>query len=61
MAPIPSACSGCRQPFAVQDVRRRLVLLEGTLALCSECEWRASHPETINDRLRRLVSARAAA
>ena len=60
MAPIPSACSGCRRPFAAQDARRRLVMLEGTLALCSECDWRASHPETIHERIRRIESTRAA-
>ena len=45
MAPLPTACSACRQPFSFGDPRRRLVSLEGTLALCSECEWRTTHPE----------------
>jgi hypothetical protein len=45
MAPLPMACSACRQPFALGDPRRRLVSLEGKLALCSECDWRITHPE----------------
>ena len=45
MAPLPKACSACRQSFSLGDPRRRLVTLEGMVALCSECEWRTTHPE----------------
>lgn len=45
MAPLPRACSGCRQAFDTTDPRRRLVVLEARYALCSECEWTAAHPE----------------
>ena len=47
MPPLPRLCSGCQRPFDRTDPRRRLVVLENAHALCGECEWRATHPESM--------------
>jgi hypothetical protein len=47
MPPLPFICSNCRRPFDSIDPRRRLVVLETEYALCGECEWRATHPESL--------------
>ncbi len=45
MSPLPTICTHCRRPFADQDARRRLTILEHRMALCGECAWVAEHPE----------------
>ena len=45
MSALPAHCSACREPFADSGVSRRLAMLEGSRAFCSDCLWRVDHPE----------------
>jgi hypothetical protein len=45
MSALPAHCSACRLPFAESGTSRRLAVLEGRRAICSDCLWRVDHPE----------------
>jgi predicted CXXCH cytochrome family protein len=45
----PTSCSSCHRPFSA---RRRIALLEGPLALCSECNWHLEHDTTDRNGVR---------